>query len=75
MALYQRYKKEGAGFAATYAKLLSNTGAMSCEDLCREAGFDITQVEFWQDGIQAYLEEVDEFIALANEKGESAKQA
>ncbi|MBQ6057392.1 MAG: M3 family oligoendopeptidase [Treponema sp.] len=75
MALYRRYKKEGAGFAATYAKLLSNTGAMSCEDLCREAGFDITQVEFWQNGIQAYLEEVDEFIALANEKGESAKQA
>lgn len=67
-ALYSRYKKEGPGFAALYARILANTGSMSCEDLCRHAGFDITQVEFWQSGIEMFLQEIEEFISLASDK-------
>lgn len=63
--LYARYQKEGASFAKTYAELLSHTGSMSCEDLCRKAGFDITGKAFWQEGIAMYAREVEEFVALA----------
>lgn len=56
--LYARYQKEGKDFAKTYAELLSNTGNMSCEDLCKKAGFDITQKDFWKSGIEMYAGEV-----------------
>jgi len=57
--LYECYQKEGAAFAKTYAELLSNTGNMSCEDLCKKAGFDITQKDFWKSGIEMYAKEVE----------------
>ncbi len=56
--LYARYQKEGKDFAKIYAELLSNTGNMSCEDLCKKAGFDITQKDFWKSGIEMYAREV-----------------
>ncbi len=57
--LYARYQKEGKDFAKTYAELLSNTGNMSCEDLCKKAGFDITQKDFWKSGIEMYVGEIE----------------
>ena len=57
--LYARYQKEGKNFAKTYAELLSNTGNMSCEDLCKKAGFDITQKDFWKSGIEMYVGEIE----------------
>ena len=57
--LYARYQKEGKDFAKTYAELLSNTGNMSCEDLCKKAGFDITKKDFWKSGIEMYAKEVE----------------
>ncbi|MBQ7158914.1 MAG: M3 family oligoendopeptidase [Treponema sp.] len=62
--LYARYQKEGASFAKTYAELLSNTGSMSCEDLCKKAGFDITTRDFWKSGIEMYAKEVARFEEL-----------
>ncbi|MBQ4378970.1 MAG: M3 family oligoendopeptidase [Treponema sp.] len=63
--LYARYQKEGADFAKTYAELLSNTGNMSCEDLCKKAGFDITKKDFWKTGIEMYAREVEMMKGLA----------
>ena len=63
--LYARYQKEGAAFARTYAELLSNTGNMSCEDLCKKAGFDITKKDFWKSGIEMYAREVGMMKGLA----------
>ena len=63
--LYARYQKEGADFAKTYAELLSNTGNMSCEDLCKKAGFDITQKDFWKSGIEMYAKELELLKKLA----------
>jgi oligoendopeptidase F len=57
-ALYEKAKKEGPSFAKTYADLLSETGSMSCEDLCKKAGFDITKKEFWLSGIKMYCDEL-----------------
>ena len=62
--LYSRYQKEGAEFAKTYAELLSHTGSMSCEDLCKNAGFDITKKNFWQSGIEMYAKEVERFVSM-----------
>lgn len=57
--LYERSKKEGPEFARTYASLLADTGSMSCEDLCKKAGFDITTKEFWKSGIEMYAKELE----------------
>ena len=64
--LYQRAKKEGPAFAATYEQLLSETGSMSCEELCKKAGFDITSKEFWKSGIEMYAREVEEYCSYLN---------
>lgn len=57
--LYARAKKEGKEFAKTYSALLADTGSMSCEDLCKKAGFDITTKEFWKSGIEMYAKELE----------------
>jgi oligoendopeptidase F len=51
MALYSEFKKEGAkSFAPKYIKLLSYGGAESPEKILTEAGFNIRQKSFWQNG-------------------------
>lgn len=64
--LYQRSLKEGKEFAATYKELLSNTGNMSCEDVCAKAGFDITSKDFWKSGVEMYAKEVKLFTDYAD---------
>ncbi|QTQ13088.1 M3 family oligoendopeptidase [Treponema parvum] len=64
LGLYARYKKEGPDFAKTYRLLLSDTGKMSCEDLCKKAGFDITEKDFWRSGISIYEKEFKELENL-----------
>ena len=65
--LYMQSKKAGSEFAKTYSSLLSDTGSMTCESLCKKAGFDICQKDFWQSGIEMYKKEVEEFIKLSQE--------
>ena len=65
--LYQQSKKAGPDFAVTYKKLLSQTGSLSCEELCKKAGFDITQKDFWKSGIEMYADEVKEFTQTVNQ--------
>ena len=63
--LYERAKKEGPSFASAYASLLAETGSMPCEDLCKKAGFDITEKRFWQEAIKMYAKEIEEFVDFA----------
>lgn len=58
LGLYSRYQKEGSSFAQTYQNLLKNTGSLSCEEVCRRAGFDIETKDFWADGIKTFEEEL-----------------
>lgn len=62
--LYAKYKEDSQNFPNFYEELLSNTGNMSCEDLCLKAGFDITKKDFWKNGIQIYAKEVEEFVKM-----------
>lgn len=68
VALYQRYLKEGKSFAKTYKEILSRSGSMSCEELCRNTGFDITDMEFWKSGIEFYSSRIREFSELCKGK-------
>lgn len=70
-ALYSKFQQEGKNFAVRYREILSKTGSMSCEDLCMEAGFDISSPDFWKDGMEMYKKEIEEFILLSKGKSSS----
>ena len=64
LSLFQRYKKEGSGFASTYTKILSAGGSKKPENLLKEFGMDITKSRFWQDGFDYIKTQVDELSRL-----------
>ena len=64
--LYARYKKEGADFSKTYKTILFETGRLSCEEVCRKAGFDIETKAFWLSGIETLKDEINELKNYAS---------
>ena len=63
--IYDRARKEGAAFADAYRGLLSDTGAMTCEEVAKKhVGVDITKQDFWNDAVARSLGDVDEFVEL-----------
>lgn len=65
MALYRQYKEKGEAFSKIYPQILSQTGNMSCEDLCKIAGLDIQNEKTWSDAIEIYKKEIENFCELA----------
>ncbi|MBP7480076.1 MAG: M3 family oligoendopeptidase [Spirochaetaceae bacterium] len=65
-ALFARFKKEGSAFAETYVSILKDTGSMSCEALCKKAGFDITKKDFWLEGIRVFYKDLEEMKTYAD---------
>lgn len=65
MALYRQYRLQGEDFTKIYPEVLSRTGNMSCEDLCRTAGLDIENEQTWEDAIAIYIKEIDDFVKLS----------
>lgn len=64
-----RAVKEGPAFADKYVNLLRDTGRMRVEDLAQlHMGVDLTKADFWQDAIDTALAELDEFMALTENK-------
>ncbi|MBE6350829.1 MAG: peptidase M3 [Spirochaetaceae bacterium] len=59
LGLYSKYQSEGASFSKTYENLLKNTGKFSCEEICKQAGFNIESKEFWLSGIKTFEEELE----------------
>ena len=64
LSLFQRYKKEGSGFASTYTKILSAGGSKKPENLLQQFGMDITKSRFWQDGFDYIKTQVYELSRL-----------
>lgn len=64
LGLYERYKKEGPGFAQNYRKLLAGTGSASAAEVTRAAGFDIEKTDFWSGALGLFERQVVEFEAL-----------
>jgi hypothetical protein len=48
-------------FPLQYQALLKNTGSMSCEEVCKLAGFDITTKDFWLSGVKELNSEFEEW--------------
>lgn len=57
-ALYARFQNEGSSFTQKYVSILKDTGSMSCEDVCKNAGFDISNKDFWLEGIKVFYHEL-----------------
>lgn len=61
LGLYSQYKDSPKEFPSQYQELLKNTGSMTCEEVCKLAGFDITKKDFWLSGIKELKLEFEEW--------------
>jgi oligoendopeptidase F len=61
LGLYSRYEEAGADFIPEYDKILLGTGLKSAEEVCAQAGFDITRRDFWQSGIDVLARRIDDY--------------
>ena len=63
-------RREGAPFADAYARLLRDTGSMTCEELARRhLGEDLTGAAFWERAVDRVLEVVPRFTRAAARAG------
>ncbi len=62
--LYAKYKKEGNSFVPTYKAMLRATSVMDIEDCAQTVGVDITDKEFWREGLKTIADEIEEFCEL-----------
>ena len=62
--LYAKYKSEGEGFVDTYKAMLKATGVMDVEECAKIAGVDLTDKNFWRQGLQSIAKRIDEFCEL-----------
>jgi oligoendopeptidase F len=60
LALYQRYREEGATFAPILLKILSAGGSAAPADILTDAGIRMADPEFWRNGFRAIETMVDE---------------
>ena len=65
--IYARYLEKGPSFAADYNKLLSICGSMMVEDVAASIGIDVTSIDFWRTSLKVITDEIDTFVALANQ--------
>ncbi len=66
LGLLSSWKKEGKKFTEKYKEILKLTGKLSCEEVCKQAGFDIESKEFWKTGIDSFKSELEELKLYAN---------
>lgn len=69
LALYARYRQEGAAFIDRYMALLAAGGSRPPQELLGELGIDITQPEFWQGGCDLIAETLGKAKTLAAARG------
>ncbi len=63
-------RREGPAFAEAYARLLQDTGSMTCEELAkRHLGEDLTGAAFWERAVDRVLEVVPRFTRAAARSG------
>ena len=62
--LYAKYKAEGESFVSTYKAMLKATSVMDVEECAKIAGVDLTDKNFWRQGLQSIADRIDEFCEL-----------
>ncbi|MGD8398639.1 MAG: M3 family oligoendopeptidase, partial [Anaerolineae bacterium] len=65
LALYQRYREEGASFVPDYLRILAYGGSASPAEILEETGIDMASPEFWQGGFDVISGMIDELEALS----------
>src|SRR5205085_1956406 len=65
LALVQKYKQEGRGFAPRYLELLSSGGSEAPHKLLARLGVDVTDPGFWELGLRLLGDMVKEAEGLA----------
>ena len=60
LSVYGRYLAEGKAFVPRYLELLEAGGSRSPEELAGIAGLDLTDPEFWNDGLALVRGQLDE---------------
>jgi len=69
LALYARYQQDGAAFAAAYLEMLTAGGSDWPHEIVKPLGVDLTDLDFWQDGLGILEGLVAEAEALAPAAG------
>ena len=59
LSVYGRYLEEGESFVPRYIELLSAGGSQTPEELAAIAGLDLTDPEFWNDGLKLVRAQLD----------------
>jgi oligoendopeptidase F len=59
LSVYGRYLEEGESFVPRYIELLSAGGSRSPEELAAIAGLDLTDPEFWNNGLELVRGQLD----------------
>jgi oligoendopeptidase F len=68
LSLFRQYRAEGnSSFLPKYVRILSAGGSRKPEGLLAEAGVDITQPGFWQQGFDYIREMIEQLKSLAPE--------
>ena len=62
--LYAKYKAEGESFVDTYKAMLKATGVTDVEECATIAGIDLTDKDFWRQGLKSIADRIDEFCEL-----------
>ncbi|WP_349728550.1 M3 family oligoendopeptidase [Peribacillus frigoritolerans] len=67
LGIYANALKESAGFEEKYIALLKDTGSMKVEDLAKKhLGVDLKTRDFWEEAVNACMEDVEEFLRLTD---------
>src|SRR5262252_9308969 len=64
LALFQRYRAQGAAFLPIYTEILASGGSLEPAPLLARYGFDVTSAHFWEAGCAAISAMVDELESL-----------
>ena len=65
--VYAQYKEKGASFVPRYNQLLRSCGSGMVADVAASVGIDVRSVDFWRASLKVYENQIEEFIALADE--------
>ncbi|KAF0818294.1 Oligoendopeptidase F-like protein [Bacillus sp. ZZV12-4809] len=69
LGIYAQALKEGKGYEEKYIALLKDTASMTVEDLAlKHLNADLTRPEFWESAVQLCMDDVEEFLALTEDK-------
>lgn len=63
--LYAKYKEEKEAFVDKYNIILRATGKMNIKDVCKLAGIDISDKNFFKKSLETIKEEIEEFLTIA----------